>query len=209
MLNLRTLILGLPRTCPQTGLQNEPKDSEKLSEFGTVNWTPYIYAFAKDLLVWLERQGKNSTDKDKLRFNVGDWVIYVKSKSIYQVEKKENYEYTLRYILGGSLCLPFSNEELIREWTIQDAKDGDVLVNGSNIFIFHFINNRRLMGYCHVNIDDGNFYNDIGRIECFCTIDAPVTPATKEQRDALIKAMNDAGYEWDTEKKELIKEEET
>ena len=41
MLNLRTLILGLPRTCPQTGLQNEPKYSEKLSEFGTVNWTPY------------------------------------------------------------------------------------------------------------------------------------------------------------------------
>ena len=40
MLNLRTLILGLPRTCPQTGLQNEPKYSEKLSEFGTVNWTP-------------------------------------------------------------------------------------------------------------------------------------------------------------------------
>ena len=40
MLNLRTLILGLPRTCPQTGLQNEPKYSEKPSEFGTVNWTP-------------------------------------------------------------------------------------------------------------------------------------------------------------------------
>ena len=41
MLNLRTLILGQPRTCPQTGLQNEPRYSEKLSEFGTVNWTPY------------------------------------------------------------------------------------------------------------------------------------------------------------------------
>ena len=42
MLNLRTLILGQPRTCPQTGLQNEPRYSEKPSEFGTVNWTPYI-----------------------------------------------------------------------------------------------------------------------------------------------------------------------
>ena len=42
MLNLRTLILGLPRTCPQTGLQNEPRYSEKPSEFGTVNWTPYL-----------------------------------------------------------------------------------------------------------------------------------------------------------------------
>ena len=109
--------------------------------------------------------------------------------------------------MGGSLCLPFSNEELIREWAIQGAKDGDVLVNGSNIFIFHFINNRRLMGYCNVNMDDGNFYNDIGKNECFCTIDALVTPATKEQRDALMKAMNDAGYEWDAEKKELKRED--
>ena len=61
------------------------------------------------------------------------------------------------------------------------------------------------MGYCHVNMDDGNFYNDIGKNECFCTIDAPVTPATKEQRDVLMKAMNDAGYEWNAEKKELKK----
>ena len=61
------------------------------------------------------------------------------------------------------------------------------------------------MGYCHVNMDDGNFYNDIGKNECFCMIDAPVTLATKEQRDALMKAMNDAGYEWDIENKELNK----
>ena len=77
---------------------------------------------AEKAIAWLKKQGKNSTDKAKPRFKVGDWVIYIKSKSIYQIEKKENYEYTLRYILGGSLCLPFSNEELIRKWTIQDAK---------------------------------------------------------------------------------------
>ena len=147
----------------------------------------------------------NVSDKIEPKFNVGDWVVFLTSESVYQVEKKENYEYTLKHIFGGSLCLSFSDENLIREWTIQDAKDGDVLVNGSNIFIFHFINNRRLMGYCHVNMGDGNFYNDIGKNECFCTIDAPVTPATKEQRDALMKAMNDAGYEWNAEKKELKK----
>lgn len=75
----------------------------------------------------LKSKVKTLLTKTKPRFKVDDWVIYIKSKSIYRVEKKENYEYTLRYILGGSMCLPFSNEELIREWTIQDAKDGDVL----------------------------------------------------------------------------------
>ena len=28
-------------------------------------------------------------------------------------------------------------------------------------------------------------------------------PATKEQRDALMKAMEDAGYDWDAENKKL------
>ena len=31
------------------------------------------------------------------------------------------------------------------------------------------------------------------------------TPATREHRDYLMNAMNNAGYEWDIEKKELKK----
>ena len=34
-------MLGQPSTCPQTGLRNEPKRSEKRAEIGTANWTPY------------------------------------------------------------------------------------------------------------------------------------------------------------------------
>ena len=152
--------------------------------------------------------GKNeqkSADKIEPRFKVGDWITIDKPCQIINIH--DNGNYIVQYCddektheLSKNFC-----ESYFHFWTIQDVKDGDVLVNGSNIFIFHFINNRRLMGYCHVNMDDGNLYNDIGRNECFCTIDAPVTPATKEQRDALMKAMNDAEYEWDIEKKELKK----
>lgn len=100
------------------------------------------------------------------------------------------------------VCCP---DTYFRDWAIADAKDGDVLANGSNIFIFHFINGTRLMGYCHVNIDDGKFYDDLGANECFCTIDAIVAPATKEQCDLFFQKMTQAGYEWDNEKKELKK----
>ena len=88
-------------------------------------------------------------------------------------------------------------------WTIDDVKDGDVLVNGSNIFIFHFFNGTRLMGYCHVNTDDRLFYDDLGKNECFCLIDAIVTPATREERELLFSKMKEVGYSWDAEKKEL------
>ena len=237
----------------------------KAYEFNLPNRSYDIYAFAKDLLAWFEKQGEKaslqtnecawlylvsdvltwkdgigqylddpkvqefakrlcseysqklynpsnavkneqkSADKIEPRFNVGDWITIDKPCQIINIHDNGNYivqycDDENTYELSKNFC-----ESYFHFWTIQDVKDGDVLVNGSNIFIFHFINNRRLMGYCHMNMDDGNLYNDIGRNECFCTIDAPVTPATKEQRDALMKAINDDGYEWDGEKKELKK----
>lgn len=46
----------------------------KAYEFNLPNRSYDIYAFAKDLLVWLEKQSKNSTDKIEPKFKVGDWV---------------------------------------------------------------------------------------------------------------------------------------
>ena len=119
------------------------------------------------------------------------------------MEKKENYEYTLRHIFGGSLCLSFSDEKLIREWTIQDAKDGDALEFEDHgrfvIGILSFVN--KTTGKVDVSclLECNKF-----KVGVFYNLDTVKPhPATKEQRDSLMKAMNDAGYEWDAEKKEL------
>ena len=95
--------------------------------------------------------------------------------------------------------------EGVRLWDINDAKVGDVLVNGSNIFIFHFINDTRIMGYCHVNTYDDGFYIDLGKNDGVCLIDGVVTPATKEQCDLLFQRMKETGYMWDSDKKKLHK----
>ena len=44
----------------------------KAYEFNLPNRSYDIYAFTKDLLVWLEKQDKNSTDKIEPKFKVGD-----------------------------------------------------------------------------------------------------------------------------------------
>ena len=122
--------------------------------------------------------------------------IYTKSR------KKGNYRYTLRHIFGGSLCLSFSNEKLIREWNIQDVKDGDVLATSAGAFIYNGNNGGGSCpgSYCGINtlgvFQMGVEHHWTGK---------KVYPATKEQRDTLMKAMNDAGYEWDAENKELKK----
>ena len=162
----------------------------------------------EECIAWLEKQCKNYAEKTP-RFDVGDWVVFIKSKSVYQVEKKENYEYTLRHILGGSMCLPFSNEELIREWTIEDAKDGDILACNEEILLFksYSVLQGRISLYCWYNGHTNNFHSK-EVIDILLTTRNKVCPATKEQRDVLMKAMNDAGYEWDSEKKELKNEKE-
>ena len=130
----------------------------------------------------------------------------MEQSKFYQIKKVTEHEYTLVGCDGNIITRSIQKvDKSASAFTIEDSKDGDVLVNGSNIFIFSHISGTRSMGYCHINIDNGRFYDDVGRNECFGLIDAVFTPATKEQHDTLFAKMKEAGYEWDAEKKELKK----
>ena len=155
-----------------------------------------------NILAWLEKQNVKK-DIDMSDLKPGTWIVHntlgtCKIVCLNVTIFWSGYEVvSCNGGMSNFICCD------CHLWTINDANDGDVLVNGGNIFIFHFINNKRLMGYCHVNTNDRRFYNDIDTIECFGTIDTPVTPATKEQRNLLFQKMKEAGYEWDAENKEL------
>ena len=189
------------------------RDSIILNKYGGVAKSPYG-AIVSDawVLDYDELAKLPKEEKIEPKFKAGDWVIFITSGSIYQVEKIENYEYTLRDIHGGSFCVSFSNEKLIREWNIQDVKDGDVLS-----FYSEYKGNKMVQvgiiekyvgkhGGCsntfkiHVGVNwDNNL--QIGRyMGC-----SDIYPATKEQRDLLSQKIKETGYEWDVDKKELKK----
>lgn len=159
----------------------------------------------------LEKQDEQKPSNVQPKFGIGWWITSNDVHNDFRICKIVGVDvinkcYTIESIDEYKGYNSFETfDKLYHEWIIQDVKDGDVLVNGSNIFIFHFINDTRLMGYCHVNTDDGRFYDDIGKNECFCLIDAVVNPATKEQRDMLFQKMHEAGYTFDFEKKKLKK----
>ncbi len=90
-------------------------------------------------------------------------------------------------------------------WTIQDAKDGDVIFydNGWTC-IFKHIHGIWYSSYCFIT-NDGEFHTGYERHAVDAKINGNAHPATKEQRDVLIQAMADAGYIFDFEKKELKK----
>lgn len=150
------------------------------------------------------------TDKVEPKFKVGDWIIfngitlYIKEvvKGFYRTVSKD----------GITNSYDWGIDNVARLWTIQDAKDGDVLAckNGWTC-IFKVLDNHTntFSSYCFM--DNDKWFCNTGS-ECH-TLDkafikaynGEIHPAAKEQRDLLFQKMKEAGYEWDANKKELKK----
>ena len=150
----------------------------------------------------LEKQGEQKpADKVEPKFKPDDWVVnkfgdvwHIDSfdKKNYQVSNGNEYNY-----------FPISKQDEMHLWTIQDAKDGDVLTyrNEQWIFIFKSMTDDNTFKYHALISEKGFAIND----SAYTVLPSCIVPATKEQRDILFQKMNEAGYEWDAEKKELKK----
>ena len=138
------------------------------------------------------------------KFKVGDWVMLDRPVLITKVEDMP-YNTHQYWTSDGTW---FGDGTKAKLWTIQDAKDGDVLKYKGCTFIFkktepsdivtNIKNPLTVLGYCginHIGFEKTNGWGD--------TANCKYHPATKEQRELLFQKMHEAGYEWDAEKKEL------
>lgn len=140
-------------------------------------------------------------DKVEPKFKVGDWVVYCNDDVDLITGIEEN-----GYCINNSGYIPFICASDIRLWTIQDAKDCDVIAWDDskcialfkNIYDEDSFNSYGFVGGCTGTFESRQSYHDIEGAH----------PATKEQRYLLFQKMHEAGYEWDAEKKELIKIEQ-
>ena len=159
-----------------------------------------------DILAWLEKLGdKKPSDKAEPKFKVGDWCIDNEDGTIFQIVKVLDNTYTYKTNEGKEYsCTHYSLENDARIWTIQDAKDGDVLVaSDGSIFLFKCTIDCACKHYAALTTDGTVKFNE--GLEYYWETSKAVQPATKEQRDTLEKAMADAGYTFNFEKKELKK----
>ena len=158
------------------------------------------------------KDGKIIVRKKEPKFKVGDWVVDGQGFT-HQIERVvENVTtHTFGYdIVGGGY---FNDDNKCAHlWTIQDAKDGDVLVGNEDgvILMFRGIGNTEWD-----DVIDYHCYYDCHREDLIIQEDVEywgniennkLKPATKEQCDLLFQKMKELGYEWDAEKKELKKQ---
>ena len=163
-----------------------------------------------------EKKELKKIDALQPKFNVGDCVVNNNSGDVFQVTEIKDDEYCL-WPLYGEICGYLRIIDVDTDyhlWTIEDAKDGDVLVtppikgseNNVQIFIFKGINNRDYVDNCieyYCRVCEGVFYEN--KTGFMGTTSSTFYPATKGQRDFLSQKMKEKGYEWDAEKKELKK----
>ena len=144
---------------------------------------------------------QKSANKIEPKFKVGNWVVN-KFGDSWHIDSFDNKNYQVSNGKGNYNYFPISKQDEMHLWTIQDAKDGDVLAAHECYVVFKEIDGLNIK--CHYTYHYLVGFNPSFYIDTLQNKDA-FLPATKEQRDALMKAMNDAEYEWDIEKTELKK----
>lgn len=129
-------------------------------------------------------------------FNVGQWIVAT-GKCVYLITKIDGFNVTLVDVHGDEYVFDASSLDNAHLWTLADAKSGDALVDKwGNIGIYQGDTNAITWhSYCYCGVN--KMFYDEGRHEF------PCYPATKEQRDMLFQKMKEAGYTFDSEKKEL------
>jgi len=140
------------------------------------------------------------------KFKKGDWIACDADSFTLSIKSVKDGNY---YFHQGA-SLPIKDiDEHYHLWTIQDAKDGDVLVDTLSgtralTILFRFINaDDSISTYCGWNgytfrvTIDGLGYGTLSSTQ--------YVPATEEQRGLLFDKMREAGYQWYAEKKELKK----
>jgi len=150
-------------------------------------------------------------EKVEPKFHEGEWVVYECGDETATLQITRIAGET--YVFSDDSTLGVVDEDTLRLWDItKDAKDGDVLATDSWLYMFKYTNNKNLIQFhCNFPINEKSYKWCILPNDSYLDIyiDANIHPATKEQRDLLFQKMKEAGYVWNSEKKELKKMEST
>lgn len=148
----------------------------------------------------------------KPEFNAGDWIIRNNKYTGIPVKVIE-FDGCYSCELNGEVVNLTLNDvhNNFHLWTIQDAKDGDVLFHSDSasngIFIFKEILQRgtlqKVMCHCDYDSEDGFCLGE--NYTCCYTDSKILRPATKEQCNLLFQKIKKAGYKWNPETNVLEK----
>ena len=156
-------------------------------------------------------------EKVEPKFKVGKWYQCTKDFFGKGVTFDKNIAYycakegCLQDEYGCHIAIVKDLYDNFKLWTIEDAKDGDVLCYKDEISLYkHDIKNCTKQeaifgGFVYHCCYDGKRFIMDSLYSLTEQDKMDIHPATKEQHDNLFQKMKEAGYKWNADKKELIK----
>ena len=165
---------------------------------------PQVYKTKNgEVIMYSESEGYKVV---KPKFKVEQWVVEPRKgepNGLWHIDRIEDGYYWS----GKCGCTIEHADKNFHLWTIEDAKDGDILSyvtdDGDLWIMIYWSLYKPYKGHVHYHgLLVNNDFSDVGT----CCIDIDnLKPATQEQRDLLFLKMEEADYEWNADKKELIK----
>lgn len=137
---------------------------------------------------------KKELKKTKAKFKVGDWITnkghsfliadidYEQGRYLFEIGGYTHEQLNWEYIKNA--------DKKYHLWTINDAKDGDVLYSPCCKLLWLYKDEKT----CYVG-NNLNYHSDSIVVNSPICIPTDARPATKEQRDLLFQKMKEAGYE--------------
>jgi len=149
--------------------------------------------------------GEQKSDNNELKFKVGDWVVEngVNGNPVQITSFEEDKGVGIKVWFSNGTGTWVDYLKGYHKWTIEDARDGDVLADNLGVVLFKSIRDNNVINYYAYL--SGIFSVQKDEEYWGYAVNCTLSPATKEQRERFFAAMHDAGYEWDAEKKELKK----
>ena len=178
---------------------NKPDFRERYKKMTESEWFKKTY---EDKSCGIDNVSIDEADKIKPKFHKGEWIIF--NGSILLVNEVVQGYYRTISRDGIYNSYDWSIDYAARPWTIEEAKDGDILTSYDHRYyvIFKEIDGLDIGCYC-------TFYINVGSIPTFC-IDtlqnkANFHPVTDKEREFFLEKVNEFGYNWDCENKKLFK----
>ena len=148
-------------------------------------------------IAWLEKQGEQKpVDKVEPKFKIGDWIVEPREgepDGLWHIDRIEDGYYWSDKC-GCTIEYADKNFHL---WTIQDAKDGDVLCYKDEISLYkHDIKNctkqePNFGGFVYYCCYDGKRFIMDSLYSLIEQDKMDIHPATKEQRDLLFQKIKE------------------
>ena len=147
------------------------------------------------------------------KFHVGQYVTNGHTGGQITTIEDNYHCYKILDFMGVNTTIPFTLQDNYHLWTINDAKDGDVLAVSwledknlwEKIIIFKKYHNEDVEGYGNTFKNGKKAFTDEEVPYHSKTWTCYLHPATKEQRDLLFQEIKKAGYKWNDENKSLEK----